>query len=57
MLKHYITGSGIVRSSSVSDLSDRELEVFRLIGDGHGTRQIAEELHVSVKTVHLTSPH
>jgi DNA-binding NarL/FixJ family response regulator len=57
MLKHYVTGSGVVRNSSVSDLSDRELEVFRLIGDGHGTRQIAEELHVSVKTVESYQAH
>ena len=35
----------------VDRLSDRELEVFRLIGQGHGTRRIAEELHLSVKTV------
>jgi DNA-binding NarL/FixJ family response regulator len=40
MLKHYITGSGTVRNSSIADLSDRELEVFRLIGEGHGTRRI-----------------
>jgi DNA-binding NarL/FixJ family response regulator len=32
-------------------LSDRELEVFELIGKGMGTRQIAEKLHVSIKTV------
>src|SRR6202142_839782 len=51
MLKHYITGSGTPRHSSIADLSDRELEVFRLIGEGHGTRQIAEELHLSIKTV------
>ncbi|MBY0276424.1 response regulator transcription factor [Candidatus Binatia bacterium] len=35
----------------IERLSDRELEVFRLIGDGVGTRQIAERLHLSVKTV------
>jgi DNA-binding NarL/FixJ family response regulator len=57
MLKHYITGSGSVRNSSVADLSDRELEVFRLIGGGHGTRQIAEELHISVKTVESYQAH
>jgi DNA-binding CsgD family transcriptional regulator len=33
------------------NLTDRELEVFRLIGEGHGTRQIADELHLSVKTI------
>jgi DNA-binding NarL/FixJ family response regulator len=57
MLKHYITGSGTIRSSSIADLSDRELEVFRLIGEGHGTRQIAEELHISIKTVESYQAH
>src|SRR3984893_12694081 len=47
MLKHYITGSGTTRSSSIAGLSARELEVFRLIGEGHGTRQISKELHLS----------
>src|SRR5580698_9209538 len=32
-------------------LSDRELEVFRRMGEGQSTRQIAEELHLSVKTI------
>jgi DNA-binding NarL/FixJ family response regulator len=57
MLKHYITGSGTLRSSSIADLSDRELEVFRLIGEGHGTRQIADELHLSIKTVESYQAH
>jgi len=57
MLKHYITGSGNLRNSSIADLSDRELEVFRLIGEGHGTRQIAEELHISIKTVESYQAH
>jgi DNA-binding CsgD family transcriptional regulator len=35
----------------VEQLSDRELEVFDLLGDGRGTRQIAESLGVSIKTV------
>lgn len=39
------------RPSSVVDLTDRELEVFSLIGQGIGTSQIAEQLHLSVKTV------
>ena len=45
------------RSSPIADLSDRELEVFRLIGEGHGTRTIAEELHLSVKTVESYQAH
>jgi len=38
-------------SSSVGALSDRELEVFTLIGAGRETRQIADEMNVSMKTV------
>ena len=37
--------------SPVASLSDRELEVFRLVGEGRTTRQIADTLHLSVKTV------
>ena len=43
--------------SPVAELTDRELEVFRLIGEGHGTRQIAEDLHISVKTVESYQAH
>jgi DNA-binding NarL/FixJ family response regulator len=57
MLTHYITGSGTLRDSAIAELSDRELEVFRLIGEGHGTRQIAEELHLSIKTVESYQAH
>jgi DNA-binding NarL/FixJ family response regulator len=32
-------------------LSDRELEVFQLLGEGHGTRKIARELGLSIKTI------
>ncbi|MGD9896738.1 MAG: response regulator [Candidatus Methylacidiphilaceae bacterium] len=35
----------------VESLSDREFEVFQLIGRGLGTRQIADQLHLSIKTV------
>lgn len=56
MLRHYIGGSAGTHSP-ITDLTDRELEVFRLIGDGHGTRQIAEELHLSVKTVESYQAH
>jgi len=36
---------------SLDKLSNRELEVFELVGQGMGTRQIAEMLHLSVKTI------
>ena len=37
--------------SPTAQLSDRELEVFDMLGEGKGTRAIAEQLNVSVKTV------
>lgn len=43
--------------SYVESLSDRELEVFRLIGAGLGTRQIAERFSRSVKTVETYREH
>jgi DNA-binding NarL/FixJ family response regulator len=39
--------------SPVQRLSDREFEVFQLIGQGIGTRAVAEQLHLSVKTVEV----
>ncbi len=57
MLRHYVRGAGSSEHSSISDLTDRELEVFRLIGEGQGTRQIAEALHLSVKTVESYQAH
>jgi DNA-binding NarL/FixJ family response regulator len=43
-------GPGAGRSP-IDRLSDRELDVFRLIGQGLKTQEIAERLHLSVKTV------
>jgi DNA-binding NarL/FixJ family response regulator len=33
-------------------LSDRELEVFQLLGKGLSPRQVSEQMHISFKTVH-----
>jgi DNA-binding NarL/FixJ family response regulator len=38
-------------ANTIEQLSDRELEVFQLLGKGHSTRQIAEHLHIGFKTV------
>jgi len=57
MLQHYVRGANPAERSSVSELTDRELEVFRLIGEGLGTRQIAETLRLSVKTVESYQAH
>lgn len=50
-LVHKLIAGGVPSGSSSENLSDRELEVLQLLGQGFSTRQIAEELHVSVKTV------
>lgn len=57
LLHRLATGTATAERSTVADLTDRELEVFRLIGEGHSTRQIAEELHISVKTVESYQAH
>ena len=44
-------------SSPIEQLTDREFEVFQLIGQGKGTRNIAEQLHISVKTVEVHRQH
>ncbi len=35
----------------LEQLSDRELEVFQLLGEGHSTREIAGQLKLSIKTI------
>src|SRR5271169_6450539 len=57
MLRQYVGVSGSPRRSPFEDLSDRELEVLRLIGEGYSTREIAENLHISVKTVETYQGH
>jgi len=42
-----------VAQSPVERLSDREFEVFQLVGQGQGTREIAGQLRLSVKTVEV----
>lgn len=41
----------------VERLTDRELQIFRLIGRGFGTRLIAEKLHLSRKTIESHREH
>jgi DNA-binding NarL/FixJ family response regulator len=51
MAAQFVTGKALATGSLVEQLSDRELEVFELLGDGRGTHQISEALGVSIKTV------
>ena len=57
MVRKLVTGQTETSSSQVDSLSDRELEVFSFIGRGHGTRQISERLHLSVKTIETYRAH
>lgn len=51
MLQQQIRGQTKPQESPVKGLSDRELEVFQLIGRWKKTKEIAAELHLSVKTI------
>jgi DNA-binding NarL/FixJ family response regulator len=51
MARRFTSLSKGAESSPVERLSDRELEIFRLLGQGRTTAQIAEDLHLSLKTV------
>ncbi len=44
-------GVGDVPPSPLERLSDRELEVFQMLGQGKGVRQIAEEMNVTIPTI------
>lgn len=49
--------SGEDTRTGTETLSLRELEVFELIGRGNSTREIAEQLHLSVKTIETYRAH
>ena len=57
MVRSFVSGGTRSQASAMNSLSDRELEVFRLIGQGYGTRRIAEMLHLSVKTIETYRAH
>jgi DNA-binding NarL/FixJ family response regulator len=51
LLSKFMRGQPSAPASPIATLSDRELEVFRMLGHGKGVRQIAEELQLSIPTV------
>jgi DNA-binding NarL/FixJ family response regulator len=46
-----IRGPKIATGALIASLSDRELEIFQMLGGGLNTRQIADNLNLDVKTV------
>src|SRR5215470_462664 len=51
MARRFALSGKELASSPLDHLSDRELEIFRLLGQGCTTSQIADDLHLSLKTV------
>ncbi len=57
MLNRLAHGGKSADTSSMDALSDREMEVFQLLGNGFGTREIAKRLNLSVKTIDSYREH
>ena len=58
MVNRFATGERETGSNSmIGRLTDRELQILQQIGRGRGTRHIAEDLHISVKTVETHRAH
>ena len=57
MLRRVSRGQSIPLHSPVEDLTNREIEVFRLMGEGRRTREISAELNLSTKTVETYQAH
>lgn len=51
VISKFIRGNDELPPSPLEKLSDRELEVFRMLGQGKGVRQIAEELGLTIPTI------
>lgn len=51
VISKFMRGQPDRPASPLEILSDRELEVFRMLGHGKGTRQIAQDLNVTVATI------
>ncbi len=57
LLDNMSAGSTRIATSPVAKLTDREFEVLRMIGGGRDTHEIAEALHLSMKTVDTHRAH
>ena len=57
MLHRFVNHRAEKTHSVIDTLSDREMEVLQLIGNGYGTRAIADQLKLSVKTIDSYREH
>lgn len=57
MLHRFVNHKTDELVSPIDTLSDREMEVFQLIGNGYGTRLIAQQLNLSIKTIDSYREH
>jgi DNA-binding NarL/FixJ family response regulator len=52
-----VTGSARARTSGMDSLTDRELEILALVGNGVATKNIAAQLSISARTVEAHRSH
>ena len=58
VVEDYVQRAGVtVESDSFQKLTAREREVLQLIAEGYSTREIAEQLHISIKTAETHRAH
>lgn len=57
LLQRMTSGMPAPEETPLDMLSDREMEVLNLLGEGLSTRDVAERLHLSTKTIHTYREH
>ncbi len=57
LLGRMVDKNASLETSPINELTDRELQVFELIGQGKTTREIAKNLNLSIKTVESHREH
>jgi DNA-binding NarL/FixJ family response regulator len=57
MVRKMVTGGSMGQGYPIDTLTDREFEIFEMIGRGLPVREIAKRLHLSVRTVEAHRDH